>query len=118
MKPSASQAFILIILGALWLLKSTALLPETTTLLAILLAAAGIILLLIDGVTKSSIVSSPMLIYAGAAIYLFDTDKLRLSHTLSLGMILLGILMLIARSERIPDKRQKKRITDHDQSLR
>lgn len=118
MKPSATQAFILIILGALWLLKSTELLPETTTLLAIMLAAAGGVLLLIDGVTKSSIVSSPMLIYAGAAIYLFDEGKIRLSHSLSLGMILLGILMLIARSERIPDKRPKPRLSNNDQSVR
>ena len=118
MKPSATQAFILIIIGALWLLKSTALLPETTTLLAIMLAATGVVLLLIDGITKSSIVSSPMLMYAGAAIFLFDEGKIRLSHTLSLGMILLGILMLIARSDRIPEKRQKQRLTNHDQSVR
>lgn len=108
MKPSATQAFILIILGVLWLLKSTALLPDTTTLLAILLASAGAGLMLIDGITKSSIVTNPMLIYTGAAIYLFDANKLRLSHSLALGMILLGILMLIARSDRIPERRLKK----------
>ncbi|GGX76804.1 hypothetical protein [Vogesella alkaliphila] len=108
MKPSATLAFVLIILGALWLLKSTALLPDTTTLLAILLAGAGAGLLLIDGITKSSIVTNPMLIYTGAAIYLFDTSRLRLSHSLALGMILLGLLMLIARSDRIPERRPRK----------
>jgi multidrug transporter EmrE-like cation transporter len=46
--------------------------------------------------------------YAGVAVYLFDEDKLRLSHMLSLGMILLGLLMLIARSDRIPERRQRR----------
>ncbi|MBP7582380.1 hypothetical protein [Vogesella sp. XCS3] len=108
MKSSAFQPLILIVLGLLWFLKSSALLPDTTTLLALLLAASGVVLLVVDGLTKSTVVTAPMLMYAGVAVYLFDEDKLRLSHMLSLGMILLGLLMLIARSERIPERRQRR----------
>lgn len=105
MRSGAIQPLLLIILGLLWFLKSTALLPETTTLLALLLTAAGALLLMMDGLTKSTLVSSPMLVYAGMAVYLFDEDKMRLSHVMSLGMMLLGVLLLLARSPRIPDRR-------------
>ena len=112
MKPSVVQPILLIILGALWLLKSTAMLPETSTLLALLLAAAGIVLALLDGVTKSTVVSSPLLIYAGAAIYLYDHYFVRFSHVAAVGMMLLGILLLLARSDRIPERRQPRRRND------
>ncbi|SCK05735.1 hypothetical protein [Vogesella sp. LIG4] len=111
MKPSIVQPILLIILGALWLLKSTALLPETSILLALLLAAAGVILGLLDGLTKSTVVSSPMLVYAGAAIYLYDHYFVRFSHVAAFGMMLLGILLLLARSDRIPERRLPRRRT-------
>jgi len=113
MKSSAFLPLVLIVLGVLWFLKSSALLPDTTTLLALMLAASGVVLLVVDGLTKSTLVTAPMLMYAGVAVYLFDEDKLRLSHMLSLGMVLLGVLMLIARSERIPERRQR-RLPDND----
>ncbi|WP_174875254.1 hypothetical protein [Vogesella oryzae] len=109
MKPGIIQPILLITLGALWLLKSSAMLPETSTLLALLLAAAGLVLLLLDGVTKSTIVSSPLLIYSGAALYLYDHYLVRFSHTIAIGMMLLGILLLVARSDRIPDRRLPRR---------
>lgn len=114
MKPGAALPLVLITLGLLWFLKSSNLLPDTTTLLAILLAISGVVLLLLDGITKSSIVSSPMLVYAGACVYLLDEDVLRLSHGLSLGMVLLGILMLIARSDRIPLQRRRPPLAENE----
>ncbi|MBV8680577.1 MAG: hypothetical protein JO338_09030 [Aquitalea sp.] len=104
MKKSAALPITLICLGSVWFLKSTALLPNTSTLLALLLAAAGCLLLIIDGFNKSTLVSCPLLIYAGAAIYLRDNSGLQLSHLLSLGMVLAGLLMLLARSKRIPER--------------
>jgi hypothetical protein len=52
MKRSAALPIMLICLGCVWLLKSTALLPNTTTLLALLLFAAGVLLLALDGSTN------------------------------------------------------------------
>ncbi|WP_199053090.1 hypothetical protein [Aquitalea sp. ASV15] len=104
MKKSAALPIALICLGSVWFLKSTALLPNTSTLLSLILAAAGCLLLIIDGFNKSTLVSSPLLIYAGAAIYLRDNLGLQFSHLLSLGMVVMGLLMLLARSDRIPER--------------
>lgn len=103
-KPSAAVPAALICLGSLWFLKSTALLPDTSTLLALLLAGVGVLLLVLEGVSKSTLTTSPLLIYAGAAVYGLDHLGLGLSHVLSLGMVLAGLLMLIARSDRIPER--------------
>lgn len=115
MKTSAALPILLITLGSLWFLKSTYLLPETSTMLALLLAASGIVLFVIDGFNKSSLVTSPMLMYGGAAVYLYDSAGLRMSHVLSLGMVLMGILLLMARSDRIPERSVRQR--PHDERL-
>ncbi|POA99096.1 hypothetical protein C2134_08440 [Chromobacterium sinusclupearum] len=109
MKRSAALPIMLICLGCVWLLKSTALLPNTTTLLALLLFAAGVLLLALDGFNKSTLVSSPLLAYAGGAIYAIDQLGLRTSHFVALGMVLAGVLMLLARSDRIPERREPPR---------
>lgn len=105
MRRGATYPLLLIILGSLWFLRSTALLPDTATLLALLLAGAGLALLLIDGFNKSTLVASPLLLYAGAGVWLYHHLAFALSPLLALGMVLAGVLMLVARSERIPDKR-------------
>ncbi|WP_024301689.1 hypothetical protein [Pseudogulbenkiania sp. MAI-1] len=109
MKTSVSLPILLITLGSLWFLKSTYLLPETSTLLALLLVVAGVILFVIDGFNKSSLVTGPMLMYGGTAVYLYDSAGLRMSHVLSLGMVLMGILLLLARSDRIPERSLRRR---------
>ncbi|GGY21884.1 hypothetical protein [Paludibacterium paludis] len=104
MKQSLAAPIVLITLGSAWFLKSTSLLPDTATLLALLLAATGVLLIIVDGLNKSTLVSAPMLVYGGAAVYYYDSASLRMSHVLSLGMVLLGILLLFARSDRIPER--------------
>ncbi|OWY38769.1 hypothetical protein CEK28_11810 [Xenophilus sp. AP218F] len=104
MKRSVLTPIVLICLGAVWFLKSTGLLPNTTTLLALLLIAAGVLLFISDGFNKSTLVSSPMLVYSGIAVYLNDTLLIRISHLASFGMMLLGALMLLARLPRVPER--------------
>ncbi|UTH72640.1 hypothetical protein [Chromobacterium sp. IIBBL 290-4] len=106
MKRSAALPIALICVGIVWLLKSAAWLPNTPTLLALLLFAAGVLLLALDGFNKSTLVTSPMLAYAGASIYAIDQLALKTSHFVALGMVLLGVLMLIARGDRIPERRE------------
>ncbi|WP_199102782.1 hypothetical protein [Aquitalea sp. ASV11] len=118
MKKSAALPIALICLGAVWFLKSTALLPSTSTLLALLLIIAGVLLGLLDGLNKSTLVSCPLLIYAGAAIYLRDNMGLHLSHLLSLGMVLAGLLMLLSRSDRIPERNARWRSLPDQHDLR
>lgn len=104
MKQGTTLPIILIILGSIWLMKSTALLPDAASLLALLLICAGFILLATDGLNKSTLVNSPMLIYAGAAIYFYETGRIKFSTILALGMVLLGVLLLIVRNQRIPER--------------
>lgn len=101
---SVAWPIVLITLGSLWFLKSTALLPDTPILLAVLLALAGVGIFLIDGLNKTSLVSGSMLIYAGAAVYFSEGRGLRFSHVVSLGMVLFGVLLLLAQSDRVPDR--------------
>ena len=118
MHRNATFPVLLITAGLLWFLHSTALLPNAHSLVAIGLAVAGAAMLLLDGLNKSTLVSCPMLMYAGAAIYLRDNMGLHLSHLLSLGMVLAGLLMLLSRSDRIPERSARWRSLPDQHDLR
>ncbi|QEL56180.1 hypothetical protein [Chromobacterium paludis] len=109
MKRGAALPIALICIGGVWLLKSAAWLPNTPTLLALLLFAAGVLLFAVDGFNKSTLVSSPLLAYAGASIYAMDQLNLAASHFMAFGMVLAGVLLLIARSDRVPERREPPR---------
>ena len=108
MNPSSlALPLLLIIAGAIWFLKSTGILPATATLIAIGLAIAGIAVLVMDGINKQSIVSGPLLIYIGAAIYLRSNYLMETSPLVALGMMILGCLLLLSRSSVVPYKQDK-----------
>lgn len=98
----------LIIIGALWFLRSSGILPTTTSLVAIVLMGAGGLVLLLDGFNKQSLFYAPMLFYAGIASYLCSAYRLAVPSLIALGMVLAGCLMLIVRSPGIPPKQSKK----------
>ena len=95
---------LLIILGSLWFLKSTDLLPDTAAIVSIGLAVLGFMVMVMDGLNKQSIVSGPLLMYVGAAIYLYHEYIFGMSHIFSVGMVWLGFLLLLSRSSLVPDK--------------
>nr|WP_301286331.1 hypothetical protein [Neisseria perflava] len=97
----------LIIFGAVWFLKTTGILPATATLIAIGLAVAGIAVLVMDGINKQSVISGPILVYIGAAVYLRTQYWFPYSPLIALGMMVLGFLLLLSRSDLVPEKRQK-----------
>ncbi|MBR6027392.1 MAG: hypothetical protein IK065_07350 [Neisseriaceae bacterium] len=104
-KTSLFWPFVLIIFGSVWFLHVTDILPPSTIILSIAMIVAGFIVLIVDGINKQSFVSAPLLIYCGVAIYLhFHTDVM-LSVLLSLGMIIAGLLMLIANTNLVPHKK-------------
>ncbi|WP_373699299.1 hypothetical protein [Neisseria dentiae] len=107
--PQASLALplFLIIAGAVWFLKATGILPATATLIAIGLAVAGVAVLVMDGINKQSVVSGPLLIYIGMAVYLKSQYLLGMSPLVALGMMVLGCLLLLSRSNIVPHKRVK-----------
>ncbi len=105
---SLSFPLLLLIIGAVWFLKATDILPATTTLIALGLAVAGAAVLVADGFNKQSVVAGPMLIYAGAALYARSEYLLATSPLLALGLMLLGGLMLLSRSDLVPHKHNRR----------
>lgn len=106
----SSSLFIplfLIVVGALWLLRSLDLFPATTLIFSFVLMAAGLLILLLDGINKQSIVSGPLLIYIGIAVYAVYQYGYRANVFFALGMMVLGVLLLIARTDAIPHKHSK-----------
>ena len=113
---SATFPLLLIVVGLIWFLRSTGLAPEASTLVALLLVVAGFTLLILDGFNKSTVVNGPLLVYSGAAVYLHYSELWRISSLIALGMVLMGLLMLIARSSLIPYKRHRLRPPKHNRS--
>lgn len=108
MHRNATFPVLLITAGLLWFLHSTELLPSTRSLLAIGLAVAGGAMLLLDGLNKSTLVTCPMLMYAGLAVYGLDHFALPFSVWASCGMVLLGLLLLAARSRTVPERGRRR----------
>ncbi|WP_373754414.1 hypothetical protein [Neisseria weixii] len=104
---SLALPLFLILFGAVWFLKTTGILPATATLIAIGLAVAGLAVMIMDGINKQSIISGPILMYIGAAIYLRTEYWFAYSPLIALGMMVLGCLLLLSRSSMIPYKMPK-----------
>ena len=102
---NAALPITLIVVGAIGVVWHFGWFPNVEAITALALAAAGVLILATDRITKSSIVLGPMLIAVGGAIWLHDTYRLRWWLLMSLLLIVLGVLMLIARDPRIPDRR-------------
>lgn len=104
---SLALPLFLILFGAVWFLKTTGILPATATLIAIGLAVAGIAVLVMDGINKQSVISGPILIYIGASVYLRHEYFFNYSPLVALGMMILGCLLLLSRSDMVPHKMHK-----------
>ena len=104
----ATFPVLLITAGLLWFLHSTALLPNAHSLVAIGLAVAGAAMLLLDGLNKSTLVSCPMLMYASLVVYGREHFALPFSVWASCGMVLLGLLLLAARSSAVPERSRRR----------
>ena len=106
-RPSLFLPLFLIIFGAIWFLRATDILPATSTMIAGALIILGFAVLMMDGINKQSIVSGPLLVYIGAAVYLHNQYWLGYSPLVALGMMVLGCLLLLSRSDMVPYKQHK-----------
>ena len=100
------NAFIpvaLIVIGIAWLLEEFHFFPEVSWLWISGFIAGGVAILVLDGINKNSVVTGPLLIGAGVTTFIRQHFDLSLHMQLPALMILLGVLMLIARSPAIPD---------------
>ena len=111
-QPSLFFPLLLIIVGGLWFLNSMDWFPATASIVAALFFIAGCLILLLDGINKQSVVSGPMLIYAGAAVYLHTQYWVGFSPLVALGMMVLGCMLLLSRSSIVPYKQNKQVKTD------
>ena len=102
----------LIVVGMAWLLDEAQLFPEVSWLWVFSLVAVGVALLLVDGINKSSVVTGPMLIGTGITTFMRQKYGLGLQIQLPLLMVLLGGLLLLARSPAIPEQREPGRPKD------
>ena len=105
MRNNAALPITLIVVGVIGVVWHFGWFPNVESVTALALAAAGVLILATDRITKSSIVLGPMLIAVGGAIWLHDNYRMRWWLLISLLLILLGVLMLIARDPRIPERR-------------
>src|SRR5262252_7418962 len=102
----AGLPITLIVVGVIGIVWYFGWLPDVQSITALALVGAGVLILVTDRITKSSIVLGPMLIAVGGAIWLHDTYRLRWWLLISVLLIIVGILMLVARDPRVPEKRQ------------
>ena len=105
----AALPIILIVVGLAWLLWHFRLFPDIDWIIAAGLVAGGIVILWLDGITKTSVVSGPFLIATGVAWVLHDRWHFSWFVLLPCLLVLLGVLMLFARLQKIPEGRERRK---------
>lgn len=105
----ATLPIILIVLGAAWLLNSLHWLPDVQWLWILGLSGSGVAILTFDGLTKSSVVTGPLLILAGILSFFHQYHALGWRFIIPIMLIAVGVLMLVARSPSLPESRHFKR---------
>ncbi len=95
----------LIVVGIIWILWYLGLLPDREWVIAIGFIAAGAGVMALDGVTKNSVVMGPFLMAIGGAWIVHDRYRTSYALIVPAMLVLLGVLMLVARSPSIPSRR-------------
>jgi len=105
----ASIPVTLIAVGLGWLLWELRLFPDVDWIISLGFIAAGIAVMVIDGINKNSVVIGPFLIAIGIAWFMHDRYGTIWRFIIPVMLVLLGVLMLIARSPRVPERRTSQR---------
>jgi hypothetical protein len=103
----ASLPVTLIAVGLGWLLWEFRLFPDIDWVISLAFIAAGVALMAIDGINKNTIVVGPFLIGIGAAWLLHDRYGTHWRYIVPVMLVFLGLLMLVARSSRVPERRSR-----------
>ena len=101
----AGLPITLIVVGFAWLAWHFGWFPDIDWVIALALIAGGVAVLVFDGITKSSIVLGPFLIAVGVAWALHERYRIGWVVLIPSLLVLLGVVMLVARHPRFPDRR-------------
>jgi len=101
----ASLPVTLIVVGLGWLLWEYRLFPDVDWIIGVGFIAGGIAVMVLDGINKNSIVIGPFLIAIGIAWLAHDRYGIHWRFIIPVMLVLLGALMLAARSSRVPERR-------------
>ena len=103
----ASLPVTLIVVGIGWLLWEFRLFPDVDWIIGLGFIVAGIAVVAIDGINKNSVVVGPFLIAIGVAWLAHDRYGTHGRYIVPALLVLLGLLMLIARNPRVPERRSR-----------
>ena len=98
---------ILVVLGVAWLVQEMGWIPDWHIVGALGLVAAGVVVLFAEGITKTSIVTGPMLMFAGAAWYAREQRLLGWNVIAPIGLIVLGVCLFVSRLPAVPHNRRR-----------
>lgn len=93
---------LLIVLGTGWLLTTLGIAPALDWIWILSLALTGVLFFVIGGFDKLTVVAGPFFLIASLLSVLRQTDRLALNTEVPVLIIVAGVLLLVARSSRIP----------------
>jgi hypothetical protein len=100
----ASLPVTLVVVGIGWLLWEFRLFPDVDWIISLGFVVAGVAVLAIDGFNKNSVVVGPFLIAIGGAWLAHDRFGIHWRLIVPAMLIVLGVLMLVARSASVPER--------------
>ena len=101
-KKSLIVPVIIITVGSGWLLTTLGIAPGINWVWTLGIAVAGVLMFIVSGWNKMTVVGGTLLIVASCLSLLRQTDRLSLDTEVPILVIVLGVLLLIARSRAIP----------------
>ena len=101
----ASLPVTLIVVGLGWLLWEFRLFPDIDWIISLGFVAGGIAVLVLDGINKNSVVVGPFLVAIGIVWFMHDRYGTTWRLIVPVMLVVLGVLMLVARSPRVPERR-------------
>jgi hypothetical protein len=103
----ASLPVTLIVVGLGWLLWEFRLFPDVDWIISLGFVAGGVLVLVLDGVNKNSVVVGPFLVAVGIAWFMHDRYVTSWRLIVPVMLVVLGALMLLARSDHVPDRSRR-----------
>ena len=100
----ASLPVTLIVVGLGWLLWEFRLFPDVDWIITLGFIAGGVLVLVLDGINRNSVVVGPFLVAVGVAWFMHDRYLTNWRLIVPVMLVVLGALMLIARSRHVPER--------------